>query len=436
MRWTGFAFSATVALVLAGSALAQTTLTIATVNNPDMIVMQRLSAEFEAQHPDINLEWVVLPENELRQRVTTDIATGAGNYDILTIGTYEVPIWGALGWLTPFDDVPAGYDLDDVYETVRLGLSHDGTLYALPFYAESSITFYRTDLFEQAGLEMPDQPTYDQIIEFAAALHDPGNNIYGSCQRGKPGWGENMAYVATLVNTFGGRWFDMDWQPQIDSPAWHEAISFYVDMMQKYGPPGAASNGHLENRTLFASGNCAMWVDATSAAGYLFDPSQSRVADSVGFAQAPVARTDKGAHWLWSWALAIPTSTQNPDAAKQFLYWATSRDYIELVAEDSGWVAVPPGTRISTYENPAYLDAAPFAGATLEAMLTADPTDSTLEPVPYTGVQFVGIPEFQAVGTQVGQFVAGALAGQMTVEDALSQAQAATDRIMREAGYY
>src|SRR5918992_466963 len=230
--------AAATALLLAGTAIAYAeTVTVATVNNGDMIIMQDLSSRFEEQHPDIDLEWVVLEENVLRQRVTTDIATGGGQFDVMTIGTYEVPIWAAQDWLVPLDDLPADYDVEDVLEPVRDGLSYEGKLYALPFYAESSMLFYRTDLFQEAGIEVPEQPTWQQVREWAEQLHDPGNEVYGICLRGKPGWGENMAFVTTLVNTFGGQWFDQSWNTTINTPEWKEALSFYVDLLNNYGPP-------------------------------------------------------------------------------------------------------------------------------------------------------------------------------------------------------
>ncbi len=411
------------------------TLTIATVNNFDMIVMQGLSKQFEEQYSSIRLEWVVLEENVLRKRVTADIATAGGQFDILTMGTFEVPIWAKQGWLVPLEDLPADYDVDDVLEPIREGLSYDGKLYALPFYGESSMTFYRTDLFKEAGLSMPDQPTWEQIKGFAAKIHDPDNGVYGVCLRGKPGWGENMALLSTMVNTFGGRWFDERWKPQIDSPEWNRAVGFYVDLMRNYGPPGASSNDFNENQALFSSGKCAIWVDATSAAGRLYNPNESQVVGKVGFAQAPVAVTPKGNHWLWSWALAIPESSDAKDAAKQFIAWATSKPYIELVGESEGWASVPPGTRKSTYENPKYLEAAPFAPFVLEAIQSADPTDPSAKPVPYTGIQYVGIPEFQSIGTQVGKFIAGALAGDLSVDEALKIAQSYTSRAMRRTRY-
>ncbi|MCE8039913.1 MULTISPECIES: sugar ABC transporter substrate-binding protein [unclassified Halomonas] len=411
------------------------TITVATVNNNDMVIMQSLTSAFEEAHPGIRVNWVVLEENVLRQRLTTDIATDGGQFDVMTIGTYEAPIWAERGWLVALDDLPEAYQEDDLLKPVRDGLSHNGSLYALPFYAESSMLYYRTDLFEEAGIEMPEQPSWEEVREWAAELHDPANQLAGICLRGKPGWGENMAFVSTLVNTFGGRWFDEEWNPELDSPAWQEAIGFYVDLLGNYGPPGASSNGFNENLALFSRGNCAMWVDATSAAGKLYNPDESQVADRLGFAPAPVAETPKGAHWLWSWALAIPASSDKQEAAQTFLIWATSQEYIELVGETQGWTSVPPGTRESTYANENYQREAPFASFVLDAINSADPTDSTLEPSPYIGVQFVGIPEFQSIGTQVGQTIAAALTGDTGVEQALQNAQRATARTMQRAGY-
>lgn len=417
-----------------GTLRAQTTVTIATVNNGDMVVMQRLSAQFEQQNPNIRLRWVVLEENVLRQRLTTDIATRAGQFDILTIGNYEVPIWARQGWLEPFENLPADYRVDDILAPVRAGLTHEGRLYALPFYAESAMTFYRTDLFQRAGLSMPERPTYQQIRDFAERLTDRNSQTYGMCLRGKPGWGENMAYVTTLVTAFGGQWFGPNWQTRIDTPEWRRAVSFYADLMRSYGPPGATSNGFNENLALFAGGRCAMWIDATVAAGLLYDRRQSQVADRVAFAPMPTGEFTGGPTWLWSWNLAIPVSSRQKEAARAFVTWATSPEYIQLVARESGWVAVPPGTRRSTYENPEYRRAAPFASFVLRAIEEANPTAATREPRPYGGAQFVAIPEFQGIGTQVGQAISTTLTGQ-PVEQALRGAQSATERTMRQAGY-
>ncbi|MDB6141842.1 MAG: mannitol transporter substrate-binding protein [Pseudomonas sp.] len=424
---------ASTCLALSGIASAGT-VTIATVNNSDMIRMQRLSKTFEQEHPDIKLNWVVLEENVLRQRLTTDIATKGGQFDVLTIGMYEASLWGQKGWLQEMKDLPASYALDDVFPSVRDGLSVDGKLFALPFYAESSMTYYRTDLFKAAGLTMPERPTWTQIAEFADKLTDKNKEQYGICLRGKAGWGENMALISTVANAYGARWFDEQWKPQFDQPEWKNALNYYVETMKKSGPPGASSNGFNENLALFNSGKCAIWVDATVAGSFVTDKTQSKVADNVGFTYAPHEVTDKGSAWLYSWALAIPTSAKNQADAKAFSQWATSKEYAALVAKTDGVANVPPGTRASTY-NDAYMTAAPFAKITLESLKAVTPKAPTLKPVPYVGIQLVTIPEFQAIGTSVGQKFSAALVGSSTVDAALADAQTSTERDMKRAGY-
>jgi len=429
--------AATAMVSVAATAAKAEEITIATVNNADMITMQELAPAWEKETGN-TINWVVLEENVLRQRTTTDIATGGGSFDIMFIGAYETPIWGAKGWLTPLDDFAddADYDLEDIFQLVRNGLSADGSLYAVPLYSETSFTFYRTDIFEAAGVEVPtEQMTYTEFAELAAAVHDPDNGVYGTCQRGKAGWGENMAFVGTVANAFGARWFDEEWNPQLDSPEWNAAVTYYVDLMERAGPPGASANGHNENRALFKDGKCATWVDATSAAGDVRNPDTSSVADKTAFIKAPMQATAKGTGWFWSWALAIPASSKKADTAKSFLKWATSKEYFETVGETKGWVAVPSGTRQSVEEDSRRLKAAPFANSVVEAILSVDPADATLLPVPYTGVQFVAIEEFQGIGNYVGQQVAAALAGQSSVEEALENSQKFAVREMTKAGY-
>ena len=419
---------------LAAAANAETTITVATVNNGDMIRMQSYMDDFYAKHPDIKVEWVTLEENVLRQKVTTDIATKGGQFDVMTIGTYEVPIWGKQGWLVSLNDLPAEFDSADLLPAIAGGLTVDGNLYASPFYGESSMVMYRKDLMEKAGLTMPDAPTWDDIKAAAAAMTDKAGEVYGICLRGKAGWGENMAFLSAMSNSFGAKWFDMDWKPQFDQQPWKDTLTFYLDLMNNYGPPGASNNGFNENLALFQQGKCGMWIDATVAASFVTNPKDSTVADKVGFALAPDKGLGKRGNWLWAWNLAIPAGTQKEEAAKTFVAWATSKEYLALVAEKEGWANVPPGTRTSLYENAEY-QKVPFAKMTLESINAADPTHPTVDEVPYVGVQFVAILEFQGLGTAVGQMFSAALAGTTSADDALAQAQAMVTTEMTRSGY-
>ncbi len=407
-------------------------LTIGTVNNPDMLLMRKLSDEFVRQNPGVRIEWRVLDENSLRTRLMTDLATADGQFDVMTIGSYEAPMWAARGWLAPFDELPPAYAIDDLLPPVRASLTYRDRLYALPFYAESSMTYYRRDLFQRAGLTMPAQPSWADIQRFAAALHDPAAGVYGICLRGRPGWGENVTLLTTMANSFGGRWFDENWKPELDSEPWREAVRLYVDLLQRYGPPDAHLNGFNESLDLFARGKCAQWVDATVAAGMLYNPKTSKVAGQLGYAAAPVARVREGSNWLWVWALAVPDSSPNKALARRFVQWATSSDYVRLVAAREGWVAVPPGTRQSTYDQAAYLGAAPFARFVSDAIRRSS---NQLPGRNYLGIQWVGIPEFPAIGHGFGSEIAKVLGGELDVDSALRKAQADIARLMRDSGY-
>ena len=425
--------AATALVSVAASGASADELTIATVNNGDMIRMQGLTDDF-TKKTGHTVEWVTLEENVLRQRVTTDITTKGGAFDIMTIGMYETPIWGKNGWLVPLDDLSAGYDADDILPAMKGGLSYDGTMFAAPFYGESSMIMYRADLMKKAGMKMPEAPSWSFIAKAARAMTDRDNEINGICLRGKAGWGEGGAFITAMSNSFGARWFDEDWNAQFDTREWSDTLNFYKNMMDDAGPPGDATNGFNENLSLFQQGKCGMWIDATVAASFVTNPDDSTVADKVGFALAPDNGLGVRSNWLWAWALAIPAGTQKEAAAKEFIEWATSNGYIELVADKEGWANVTPGARTSLYKNPNYKKV-PFAQMTLDSILSADPNNSTVDPSPYVGVQFAAIPEFAGIATDVSQEFSAAYAGQQTIEEALAKAQALTNDAMEAAGY-
>jgi sorbitol/mannitol transport system substrate-binding protein len=416
------------------------TLTIATVNNPDMVIMEKYSAQFTAK-TGIALKFVVLPENELRQKVTEDVGLGAGKYDIVTIGTYDTPFWGKNKWvasLEPYFEAlsaseAAAYDRNDLLPPIRSALSVDGEQFAVPFYGESSMIFYRKDLFAAAKIKMPVAPTWDQIYEFAKKLNNPSKGIYGIALRGLPGWGQNMAVFGSMINTFGARWYDMAWKPQFDSPEMRNAFQFYKKIITEAGEPGATTAGYTECLALMASGKAAMWYDATVSAGTL-QGKDSKVKGKVGYALAPTVKKSN-AGWLWAWSLAIEASSKYKDEAFQFLTWATSKDYIKTIGEGVGWAQVPPGTRVSTYSNPKYKAAADFATLTLSSIKNANYDAPTVDPVPYKGVQYVSIPEFQGLGEEVGQELAAYLSGNKSLDAALEACQANAQRVAEDGGY-
>jgi sorbitol/mannitol transport system substrate-binding protein len=404
------------------------TITMAAVDNPQMEDLQKLVPEFQVQHPNIQVKIVILPENQLRQQVTQDIATHSGRFDLATIGTYEVPLWAKNGWienLAPYIQKAGSYDAGDLVPGVAKALSYKDNLYAVPFYGESSFLMYRKDLLQQAGVTLSEHPTWDEVAAAARKVNDPGKGVSGICLRGLPGWGEQLAVVDTVVNTFGGRWYDPQWNAQLTSPKFKSAVSFYVDLVKSAGEPGAANDGFTECLSIYNGGKAAMWYDATVGASNL----TGSAAQNSGYAYAPVKET-KASGWLWAWALGMPASSNKKDAAWTFMSWATSKDYIKLVGTKLGWSHVPPGTRSSTYQLSEYQNVAgAYAKITLDSIAQADVNHPTVDPVPYTGVQYVDIPEFQELGTQVSQQIAAALAGTATVDQALQQSQQFADAV-------
>ncbi|WP_345963707.1 sugar ABC transporter substrate-binding protein [Streptomyces sp. BRB040] len=405
------------------------------VNNPQMVELQKLTADHFTKDTGIKVNFTVLPENDVRDKISQDFANQAGQYDVATLSNYEIPIYARNDWLHEMNTYVAkdpGYDEEDILGPMRESLTgDDGKLYGQPFYGESSFLMYRKDLFAEAGLEMPEHPTWTQVAGFAEKLDGAEPGMKGICLRGLPGWGEIMAPLTTVVNTFGGTWFDQDWQARLDSPEWEKATKFYVDLVREHGESGAAQSGFAECLNNMTQGKVAMWYDATSAAGSL-DAAGSPVKGKIGYAPAPVEKTDSSG-WLYTWAWGIQKASRNADKAWKFVSWASSKEYEQLVGDEIGWSNVPAGKRASTYENPAYVkEAAAFQEMTRKAIEGAKPKDPGLQPRPAPGIQFVGIPEFTDLGTKVSQEISAAIAGRQSVEEALKKSQQLAEQISEE----
>ncbi|WP_329049655.1 sugar ABC transporter substrate-binding protein [Streptomyces violaceus] len=405
------------------------------VNNPQMVELQKLTRAHFTEETGIKVNFTVLPENDVRDKISQDFANQAGQYDVATLSNYEIPIYARNGWLREMNGYVAkdpAYDERDVLKPMRQSLTaEDGKLYGQPFYGESSFLMYRKDVFEKKGLTMPAHPTWQQVADLAAKADGAGPGMKGICLRGLPGWGEVMAPLTTVVNTFGGTWFDKNWKAQLDSPAFEKATKFYVDLVREHGESGAAQSGFAECLNNMTQGKVAMWYDATSAAGSL-EAANSPVKGKVGYAPAPVEKT-KSSGWLYTWAWGIQKSSRNPDNAWKFVSWASGKGYEELVGDQAGWADVPAGKRASTYANADYRkEAAAFQEMTKEAIEGARPDDPGVQPRPAPGIQFVGIPEFTDLGTKVSQEISAAIAGRQSVESALKKSQALAEKISEE----
>lgn len=398
-------------------------LNVLMVGNPQMSDLESLSSNF-TDETGIKVNITILPENELRDRVAQDVSTGAGQYDVVTIGAYEGSVWTANDWLHNLQELAendADFDVDDIMPAMKGVLSKDDDLYAIPFYGESAFTMYRQDIFDDLGLTMSDEPTWAEIEDLAKQIDESDTDITPICLRGLPGWGENMALLGSMLNAFGGGFYDADWNNMVDSPETIETVEYYVNLLQNYGQEGASSSGFTECLNIFSQGEAAMWFDATSAANSVESPSSSTVVGKVGYADAPTDEIRAG--WVWAWAWGVPKTTQNLEEAWEFVAWASGKEYEHLVGEELGWTRVPDGKRLSTFEIPEYQEAtAAYSDKMLAALDKSDPNDCGTYPHPAPGCQYLAIPEFADLGTRMGQEVSAALSGQKTVEEALKAA--------------
>ncbi|MEU1483013.1 sugar ABC transporter substrate-binding protein [Streptomyces sp. NPDC005752] len=409
-------------------------LNVLMVNNPQMVELQQLTAEHFTEETGIKVHFTVLPENDVRDKISQDFSNQAGQYDVGTISNFEVPFFAKNDWLHPLDTYAAedtAFDQDDILEPLRESLTAEGKLYAQPFYGESSFLMYRKDVFDAKGLSMPAHPTWKEVAGLAAEADGAEPGMKGICLRGLPGWGELIAPLTTVVNTMGGTWFTEDWKPRLTSPEFKKATKFYVDLVRKHGERGASQAGYAECLNNMTQGKTAMWYDATAGAGSL-EADGSPVKGKIGYVPAPVEET-KSSGWLYTWAWGIQKASKKSDDAWKFVSWASSKEYESLVGETSGWSNAPAGKRASTYDNPEYVEAAgAFADVTEQAISGADPKNPGTQPRPVPGIQFVGIPEFTDLGTRVAQEISAAIAGRQSVDKALATSQKLAEQVAKE----
>src|SRR3954465_6714083 len=306
---------------------------VAMVDTPQMQDIAHLPPSLFTAKSHIKVNYTILDEGTLREVTTRDVAAGGRQFDAVMIGPYEAPQFGKDGHITDLTRMASSdraYNLDDIIPSVRKALSYKGKLYASPFYGESSFLMYRKDVLTDAGIEMPANPTWTQVAEIARRIDTPERA--GICLRGKPGWGDLGATFTTALNTFGGTWWSAKpdgsvGRAMVDRPEFRKALQFYVDLVRGSGESRATGASYNQCLAQYLDGKVAMWYDATVAAG-LLDADDSDVKGKNGYAPAPAEQpTTSG--WLWSWALAIPTSSSKADLAWRYISWATRTQYVK-----------------------------------------------------------------------------------------------------------
>lgn len=435
--------AAAMVMGLAGPAMPaaaeeEITVSIATLNNPICSKLVELTDKYyEAE--GVKIDFAVLPENDLREKATLEASTGGTTYDAYFTGPYEANFWITYGWaenLQPYidnmtEEQKEAFDIEDIFPSIRESLSdpETGDLYALPFFGESNFFMYNKELFENAGVEMPENPTWDDIYELAVAIDDEEAGITGMTMRGAPGWGMSGAPFVTIVNAMGGQFYDMDWNATVDTPEQRAAWEMYKKILRDAGQDDIITYTYNECISLMTSGKCGIWYDATSN-GPNLEAEDSLIKGKVGYAPAPSG-------WIWNWAMNINPNAadEKKQAAFDFMVWACSKDYVNLtLEEDPTGQATPSGVRASTYELDAYKDL-PYAQPTLDALANSDFNHPCKNEVPYVGCQYIAIPEFAEAGDRMTENLAAYVTDDMTLDEAIADTQAVFEQVAEEGGY-
>jgi len=414
---------------------------VASVNNGPMMTMQEMAPEF-TKETGIEVEFVMLTENDIRSKIQQDVAVNGGQFDVVTLGTNDASTYVESGWTEPIeplldamsDEEKEAYDADDLIAGTLAGFtSEKAGLGAIPLYGESTMLMYRTDLFEAAGLTMPEEPTWEEVYDFATQLNDPATGTVGMALRGKAGYGENMYVFNTIMNAFGAQIANEDWTGAYDTPEMAEAWEFYRKLQQDAGAREVTSNGYTETLNLMSSGKAAIYYDATVSAD-VFEGEDSAVKGKMGYAMSPAGPGKGNTQTVGGWGLALTTSSKQKDAAFDFMTWVTSKDYVQLVAEKKGWLNVLTGARASTYEAPEYQAVAPYASLVLNSLEKVDWTHPAVGETPYVGNSLPAIPEWAGMGEQIGQTLAEYVSGSGDTDAALAKAQDIANAAFKDGG--
>ncbi len=402
------------------------------VNNPQMVDLQKLTAEHFTKETGINVNFTVLPENDVRDKISQEFSSQAGQYDVASLSNFEIPIYATSKWIAPLSDYIANdpsFDQDDVLKSMTQSLSgEDGKVYGEPFYGESSFLMYRKDVLAAKGVTMPAKPTWQEVADIAAKVDNAQPGMRGICLRGQPGWGQLFAPLTTVVNTFGGTWFTEDWQAQVNAPEFTEATKFYVDLVRAHGELGAPQAGFTECLNNTVQSNVAMWYDATSAAGSLEAPN-SPVKGKIGLCPGAGGQ-DRQLRLAVRLVLEHPGG-QREEGQRLEVHLLGVRQGLREAGRRGARLVPRPGRQacLDVREPGVPGGGGGVRGADQAGDRDRRPAQPGVQPRPAIGIQFVDIPEFPDLGTQVSQDVSSAIAGRVSVDKALERGQELADDV-------
>jgi len=395
----------------------------------DRVIEQRRQQFEELTGATVN--YIPMPESEMYNKVRLDLINNSGQYDMMHTGAGGAKDFGLSGFLIPLPTPP---DVNDFYEGDIAQYSIGGKLYGLPMIADTNLLYWRTDLFEEAGLDPMTPPaTYDEFREYAIKLttdangnhpgdegFDPNNiEIYGAAFKGAPNLASTWEWYNYLY-AFGGNEFDEDFNPTINSPEAVASLQWVADNLNEYHiyPPDTLSFDYSEFHTLFIQGRVAMAINWPYMWGMAQDPEQSKVVDKVMVGRKPGQATHGGNIGGWSWN--VFSMSKNQDLAIAFAKYMSSYDASLAFAEGSDGNPVRKSvSAVMAEKDPVLL------GAIGENLADGRPVGWL-----NTGPSWMDIEEAQ------WNAISAALVGDKSAQEALDEANEKIKQILDENGFY
>ena len=384
--------------------------------------LAELEADFEAKTGHtVNID--VVGQDVFENRITLSFTGKTGDIDVVHTPVIQVQRWVAAGWVQPITDAVNGMDSkDDILAGPLDAYLVKGDYYALPFFAETGMMAYRTDILAAAGHDSPPE-TWEEVLEVAAAVHT--DDTSGAAMRVAPGQGFNMFVFPMIMRAYGGTFFvdytGGDLTPNMNTPEALAGLDVYSTLMNEYGPEGIGNFNFGEVIAAMQSGKVAMIFDGTSVAAESMDPDASQFADQIAIAAIPSGPAGRfptiAVH-----GLGIPADAPNPEASFAFIEWATSEEVLTKLALSQPYVDF---TRASVAQNPEviakYESIHPdFLNVRVEMLNDA------------IGHYRPLLPYWPQMGAAVGEMINSAVNGIMSNEEALAAADEEIEAIQAE----
>jgi len=381
----------------------------------------------------VNVRFEKVPPGQIRQKAMLDLSSKTGTYATSATDPMYYPLYVSNKWIDPIDHYladsaltdPKWFDNDDIFKAWRDANSYEGKPYAVPYDGEVTVQVYRKDLYDAKGLKAAD--TLDEFLKNAAAINDPGNRIYGMALRGFAGAGQNMYIYPSIFREFGGQWFRGK-KVVVDSPEAVRALDWYVDAETKYAPPAVRNWNWPDIADAFSQGTLGCYIDAHSSASVLVNPEKSKVVGKIAFARWPKGPTGKRCTSIWNWGFPINAalSEKQKKATWLFVTWAASAETQARTSWKFGGPAKRTGlNRRSLWKAPEFVAMTKEIGPNfVDAALTSLEQDTDVDWRPR-------VPQWPAIGDTMATAIQAALVGQKKSKQALDEAQARIDQILK-----